>query len=210
MSGRMWRESVYSVRLKPKTANTVTGAMLNELLDQLATTVRGCGTGLSNIHSVNQISNGLFLGDKYAAKDKKFLLQHGFTHVVNAAEGLDEYQVNTNQLYYAPLKIKYMGIPGHDRPSWNISVYFESVSKFIDSAIRSGGKVLVHCVVGISRSATLVLAYLMIFQNMDAAEALQFVFRRRRVFPNIGFLHHLAHLNTILTNKRVGRLSPKC
>lgn len=36
---------------------------------------------------------------------------------------------------------------------------------------------------------------------MNAAEALQYVFHRRRVFPNIGFLHHLAQLNTLLQNK---------
>ncbi|KAK5639283.1 hypothetical protein RI129_011775 [Pyrocoelia pectoralis] len=203
MANRMWRDSVYSGTLRPKSIGGLTGTMLNDLLDTLSITVRGHSTSLSNIHSVNQISNGLFLGDKYAAKDKKFLLQNGFTHIVNAAEGIDDYQVNTNQQYYTPLKIKYIGIPGHDRPSWNISVYFEQVAKFIDNAIKSGGKVLVHCVVGISRSATLVIAYLMIFQNMDAAEALQFVFRRRRVFPNIGFLHHLAHLNSILSAKNL-------
>lgn len=34
-----------------------------------------------------------------------------------------------------------MGIPGHDRPSWNISVYFEQAARFIDNAIRSGGMI---------------------------------------------------------------------
>lgn len=39
-----------------------------------------------------------------------------------------------------------MGIPGHDRPSWNISVYFEQAARFIDSAIQNGGKIrLLFC-----------------------------------------------------------------
>lgn len=199
---RMWRECVYSGTLRPKSKNTISGFTLNNLLDRLSATVpSNSSTSISNIHSVNKITNGLYLGDKYAAKDKRFLIQNEFTHVINAAEGFDEYQVNTSEYYYKPHKIKYLGIPGHDRPSWNISVYFDRVAKFIDEAIKSGGKVLVHCVVGISRSATLVIAYLMIVKGMNAAEALQYVFHRRRVFPNIGFLHHLAQLNTLLQNK---------
>lgn len=64
------------------------------------------------------------------------------------------------------------------------------------------GRVLVHCVVGISRSATIVIAYLMICKHMNAAEALRYVFRQRRVFPNPGFLHHLAQLNNVLFKRR--------
>lgn len=113
--------------------------------------------------------------------------------------------MNTNEYYYRDAKIKYMGIPGHDRPSWNIAVYFEQTSKFIDDALKSGGKVFVHCVVGISRSATLVIAYLVMCRGMNAAEALTHVFKQRRVFPNIGFLHHLAELDAKM-NRRVNDL----
>lgn len=105
-----------------------------------------------------------------------------------------------------------MGIPGHDRPSWNIAVYFEQAAKFIDDAIKGGGKVFVHCVVGISRSATLVLAYLIMCRGMNAAEALTHTFKQRRVFPNIGFLHHLAELsNRVHRNQNgISRLGRAC
>lgn len=97
-----------------------------------------------------------------------------------------------------------MGIPGHDRPSWNIAVYFEQAAQFIDNALKNGGKVFVHCVVGISRSATIVIAYLIIYKGMNAAEALTHVFKQRRVFPNIGFLHHLAELSAKVHRNRNG------
>lgn len=103
-----------------------------------------------------------------------------------------------------------MGIPGHDRPSWNIAVYFDQAAKFIDDAIRSGGKVFVHCVVGISRSATLVIAYLIICRGMNAAEALTHTFKQRRVFPNIGFLHHLAALSTRVHKDGISRIGSIC
>lgn len=70
------------------------------------------------------------------------MARQGFTHVLNAAEGIDELQVNTNEYYYRDHKIKYMGIPGHDRPSWNISAYFDQTSKYIDNAIKGGGNKL--------------------------------------------------------------------
>ncbi|RZC39489.1 DSPc domain containing protein [Asbolus verrucosus] len=199
----MWRERVYNGTLRPKSEEIITGEYLNDLLGGLNVTVAtNHSTKLSEAHDVNFITTGLYLGDKYAARDKRFLVRNGFTHVLNAAEGSDEYQVNTNQYYYRDAKINYLGVPGHDRPSWNISVYFEEAAKFIDQAIKGGGKVLVHCVVGISRSATLVIAYLMIYKGMNAAEALVYTFKRRRVYPNPGFLNHLAQLNTLLNKTR--------
>lgn len=199
----MWREQVYAGTLRPKVTTDINASYLNNLLDGLTFTVgSNTSTSISEIHSVNKIDGGLYLGDKYAAKDRRFLVRNGITHVVNCAEGYDEHQVSTNANYYRNVGIKYLGIPGHDRPSWNISVYFEEAARFIDDAIRGGGRVLVHCVVGISRSATIVIAYLMICKRMNAAEALQYVFRRRRVFPNSGFLCHLAQLNNVLEKRR--------
>ncbi|XP_017774409.1 PREDICTED: dual specificity protein phosphatase 13-like [Nicrophorus vespilloides] len=202
----MWREQVYSGTLRPRQENEITGTYLDRLLSHMNNT-RGFSsehsTCVSDLHSINKIDIGLYLGDKYAAKDKRFLVKNGITHVLNCAEGSDEYQVNTSEAYYRDAKIHYFGIPGHDRPSWNISVYFESAARFIDAAIRGGGRVLIHCVVGISRSATIVIAYLMICRGMSAAEALQFVFRRRRVFPNEGFLHHIAQLDKVLSKRKL-------
>ncbi|KAJ3640136.1 hypothetical protein Zmor_003452 [Zophobas morio] len=201
----MWRERVYNGTLRPKSdrEEVITGEYLNDLLGGLNVTVgTDYSTKLSEAHDVNFITTGLYLGDKYTAKDRRFLARTGFTHVLNAAEGIDEYQVNTNQHFYRSANITYLGIPGHDRPSWNISVYFDEAARFIDQAVKSGGKVLVHCVVGISRSATLVIAYLMICKGMNAAEALAYTFKRRRVYPNHGFLNHLAQLNNVLNKTR--------
>uniref|UniRef100_A0A8C6V0Q2 Dual specificity protein phosphatase 26 n=1 Tax=Neogobius melanostomus TaxID=47308 RepID=A0A8C6V0Q2_9GOBI len=57
------------------------------------------------------------------------------------------------------------------------------------------GKVLVHCHVGVSRSATLVLAYLMLKQNLTLVEAICLVKENRGVIPNRGFLRQLIDLN---------------
>lgn len=64
------------------------------------------------------------------------------------------------------------------------------------------GKILVHCAVGLSRSATLVLAYLMIRQNMTLVEAIRTVKDHRGVIPNRGFLRQLNGLDGILRDSR--------
>lgn len=72
--------------------------------------------------------------------------------------------------------------------------------------ICSAGRVLVHCAVGVSRSASLVLAFLMIHQRLSLLDAVQTVKLRRWIFPNRGFLRQLRALDlTLRCMKRKGR-----
>jgi len=75
-----------------------------------------------------------------------------------------------------------------DVPWQDISKYFLVAIRFIKEALSNGGKVLVHCYAGVSRSATIVIAYLMQEHNLGYYEAMTFVKRKRpEVFPNAGF-----------------------
>lgn len=66
-----------------------------------------------------------------------------------------------------------------------------------DSVKQSGGRVLVHCQAGISRSATICLAYLMHTQRVRLDEAFDFVKQRRRVIsPNLAFMGQLLQFET--------------
>ena len=64
------------------------------------------------------------------------------------------------------------------------------------------GKVLVSSEMGVSRSAVLVVAYLMIFHNMAILEALMTVRKKRAIYPNDGFLKQLRELNEKLMEER--------
>lgn len=57
------------------------------------------------------------------------------------------------------------------------------------------GKVFVHCAMGLSRSSTLVLAYLIIHENMTLVDAIKAVSANRHISPNNGFLEQLRELD---------------
>ena len=66
-----------------------------------------------------------------------------------------------------------------------------------DSVKESGGRILVHCQAGISRSATICLAYLIHARRVRLDEAFDFVKRRRQVIsPNLAFMGQLLQFET--------------
>lgn len=79
-----------------------------------------------------------------------------------------------------------------DLPTVDIGRHFDDCFTFIDSARRRGGCVLVHCNAGVSRAASIVIAYVMYKKNMTYTEALEMVKAQRPVVrPNDGFAEQL-------------------
>ncbi|XP_056385898.1 dual specificity protein phosphatase 26-like [Hyla sarda] len=143
-------------------------------------------------HHVDEIIPNLYLGDVVIASDKKKLKKMGITHILNAAHA--SWECTGDGIDYGP-DIQYYGITAEDCPEFNMSIYFRRGAKFIHQALSTpSGKILVHCVLGKSRSATLVLAYLMIYQGFSLADAIRHVSEHRRIAPNRGFLQQLQQL----------------
>ncbi|XP_043279578.1 dual specificity protein phosphatase 3-like isoform X2 [Venturia canescens] len=151
----------------------------------------------------DEVYPGIFIGDESTAKNKNYLARIGITHVLNAAEGNRFGCVNTNEHFYRGTNIKYCGLQLTDLPSTDISKYFYTAAAFIEDALKNGGRVLVHCVMGISRSATCVIAYLMIKKHMMAADAIRLIRQSRAIHPNEGFLRQLAALDNQLRRSRL-------
>ncbi|XP_064476397.1 dual specificity protein phosphatase 3-like [Ornithodoros turicata] len=145
----------------------------------------------------NEVFSNIYISDGTTAMCTGLLRRLGITHVLNAAMGSDRSYclINTNPAFYKPSGIKFHGVEALDLMSFRLDPYFEECADFIADGLASGGKVLVHCRQGISRSATLVLAYLMIKRGMTAQEALRVVRARREIIPNDGFLQQLCDLN---------------
>ncbi|XP_029977988.1 dual specificity phosphatase DUPD1-like [Sphaeramia orbicularis] len=150
--------------------------------------------------AVNEVWPGLYIGNTATAKDKSLLEDLGITHVVNAAHGPQH--IDTGPHFYKDTNIVYHGVEAADCKDFDLSPFFTETADFIHTALSQKGKVLVHCARGISRSATLVLSYLMITQNLTVVAAVKTVRQHRNILPNVGFLKQLCQLDSTLCQQR--------
>ncbi|XP_078386903.1 dual specificity phosphatase 29-like [Cetorhinus maximus] len=150
---------------------------------------------------VNEVWPDIYIGDEVIALDRYTIEKMGFTHILNAAH--DHLNVDTGDEFYRDMPIDYYGVDAEDLPRFNLSEFFYPAAQYIDRALSTtGSKLLVHCAMGRSRSASLVLAYLMIYKNMTVVDAAQQVIKHRCILPNHGFLKQLRALDIELAKER--------
>lgn len=135
---------------------------------------------------VCKVTEDLYVGGVGGARNKEKLLECGITHVVNASPVIP-------CLYQD--SFEYLLLEGfYDQSSENIDEMIEFSNAFIRSALCGPrrAKVYVHCYAGVSRSATLVIAYLMCYSEMSLKEAMRTLRRARpAICPNTGFMQQL-------------------
>ncbi len=140
------------------------------------------------------LDNQLYLGRGDQATSVKVTGDLKITHIVNIST---EHSSNLQH-------IQYMNVPICDDGAADILSLIPSVIFFMVEALASGGHVLVHCNLGISRSSTLVLAYLMYSRHWTLAVAYKFVRERRPlVHPNTGFMSQLLSLEEMLFGSKI-------
>uniref|UniRef100_A0A8D0H2N3 Dual specificity protein phosphatase n=1 Tax=Sphenodon punctatus TaxID=8508 RepID=A0A8D0H2N3_SPHPU len=165
-------------------------------IQELEHVLESCRTELNHI---DEVWPNLFIGDIVIAHDREELRKLGITHVLNAAHSA--WGSKGDQDFYGQ-EIHYHGIAAEDSIDFNLSRHFYPASEYINGALSTpNGKILVHCVLGKSRSASLVLAYLMIVYHYSLAKAIQRVTLHRAISPNRGFLKQLQDLDVELHYK---------
>ncbi|KAJ8905971.1 hypothetical protein NDN08_002472 [Rhodosorus marinus] len=79
-----------------------------------------------------------------------------------------------------------------DSPDYDIAVHFPKVVDFIHSARTKNEGIFVHCKAGVSRSATVIIAYIMSALNLSTKASFEHVKRcRSKIAPNDGFMRQL-------------------
>lgn len=94
-----------------------------------------------------------------------------------------------------PAEFEYKNLYMMDTPEYDMLQDLEQAIKFIDSAKQSGGRCLVHCNAGVSRSTSLVIGYLIQKSGMSFDRAFQTVHDvYPKLGPNEGFVRQLKQL----------------
>ena len=137
---------------------------------------------------MSQIITGLWLGSFQEATDDKWLRRKNIKNVVNCAIEHDNYFEDVG-------KIKYLKLAMEDAPDQKLNYAVAKAFRFIESALDRGESVLVHCHAGISRSASIVIYFLMRKFGGGFDEVLNYTrSKREQVDPNEGFQYFLSNI----------------
>ena len=146
---------------------------------------------MKNNFEADEIMPGIFLGSINSSYDLDVLKSKGITHIISAILGYDP---------AFPEDFKYLIVNALDNENNNISDVFESCNNFInDGLFENNGKILIHCMAGRSRSATILAAYIIETYGMDVDNVLNLIRNKRKIIePNSSFLRQL---NSYYKNK---------
>lgn len=149
--------------------------------------------------SAHEIIPNLFLGNKGAAENIEYLKSKKITHLLNMGSA----SMRSRQFVVTPDKddLEREGIQLKNSPDWsemNIIECFPECCDWIQKSLDDKGRVLVACWQGASRSAAVVLAFLVRYLNKELEEAMVFVKKRRDIRPNNEFLQQLINYEATL------------
>jgi protein-tyrosine phosphatase len=180
----------------------------------------------------DEVLERLYLGGFTAARANE-LKSRGITHVLSVAEECSPRHLNPRPPSIPPprhacattsvvvasasstpssiddghhTRFQCLHVRAEDDVDQNLVHYFPICFHFIDQALESGGAVLVHCLVGVSRSATIVCAYLMKRKQLDFADAIEHLQSKRSIAsPNPSFVQQLQFFEQILEYEKIIR-----
>ena len=139
---------------------------------------------IKNDFEADEIIPGVFLGSINSSYDLDVLKSKGITHIISVILG------------YVPAypdDFKYLIINALDNENNSISDVFQSCNNFINHALfEENGKVLIHCMAGRSRSATILSAYIIDTYGMNVDNVLNLLRSKRKIVePNSSFIKQL-------------------
>lgn len=137
----------------------------------------------------------IYIGDFASAKNIKLLKDNNINYILNVSGSkLPARIIDTGPIIGQTIikKQNYKLIKLYDTLNENISLYFDECFDFIDKSQQEGKHILINCHVGKSRSATIIIAYIMRKKLISFKEAFEIVKKSRPIIcPNDNFIFHL-------------------
>ena len=140
-------------------------------------------------NNLDLIADNIWLGNYFSSKDIEVLKKEGIEKVLTIMDDFGPVYKN-NDFIHKKIEID-------DVETENIIQYFGECFNFI----KDNKKILVHCMAGASRSATIVIAYLMWTKKMKFIDALNYTQSKRNIVdPNSGFKEQLKMFEKLLVD----------
>ncbi|XP_046680249.1 protein phosphatase Slingshot isoform X3 [Homalodisca vitripennis] len=145
---------------------------------------------LGQMDAATEIFPHVYLGSEWNASNLEELNKNGVCHILNVTREIDN---------FFPGMFDYMNVRVYDDEKTDLLKHWDDTYKYINKAQTQGSKVLVHCKMGVSRSASVVIAYAMKAYNWDFKKALEYVQQKRNcIKPNTNFISQLETYQGIL------------
>lgn len=145
---------------------------------------------LGQMDKASLIFDHLYLGSEWNASNLEELQATGVGYILNVTREIDN---------FFPGLFCYHNIRVFDEDSTDLLAYWNDTYNFITKAKKNHSKCLVHCKMGVSRSASTVIAYAMKEFRWSLEKAYKYVKEKRSVAqPNAGFMKQLAEYEGIL------------
>ena len=149
---------------------------------------------LGQMDSASEIFEFLYLGSEWNASNLEEMTQNRITHVLNVTREIDNFY---------PAVFTYLNIREYDTEETDLLKFWDRTFNFIQSCQAGGGRVLVHCKMGISRSAATVAAFAMKYYGWSLSRTMELLKTKRKIVkPNDGFLAQLITYEGILEASR--------
>uniref|UniRef100_A0A8C7X2K5 Protein phosphatase Slingshot homolog 1 n=1 Tax=Oryzias sinensis TaxID=183150 RepID=A0A8C7X2K5_9TELE len=145
---------------------------------------------LGQMDKATLIFDHVYLGSEWNASNLEELRECGVSFILNVTREIDN---------FFPGMFCYQNVRVYDEDATDMLAHWNDTYNFIAKAKKSNSKCLVHCRMGVSRSASTVIAYAMKEYGWSLEKAYNFVKQKRSIAqPNAGFMKQLAEYEGIL------------
>jgi len=143
-------------------------------------------------HNISQITRNLYIGSIVTSMDTVQLGKTGITHIVNCVNDA----TNKWSGYIQIPGIHYLSIEMGSSKTAIIGYHIKKIVSFINNAVENNGKILIHCVKGVSRSSSILIAYLIVMENYSFDDAFNLIKKERSICnPNKNLIDQLRNVN---------------
>ncbi|XP_058547034.1 protein phosphatase Slingshot homolog 1 isoform X4 [Neofelis nebulosa] len=195
---RLIKAKLRSIMMSQDLENVTSKEIRNELETQMNCNLKEFKEFIDNemllilgqMDKPSLIFDHLYLGSEWNASNLEELQGSGVDYILNVTREIDN---------FFPGLFAYHNIRVYDEETTDLLAHWNEAYHFINKAKRNHSKCLVHCKMGVSRSASTVIAYAMKEFGWPLEKAYNYVKQKRSITrPNAGFMRQLSEYEGIL------------